>query len=507
MSAKQKNTFADQKIFYRAINDSFIKLSPKTQAENPVMFLVFVSAILTSVLWVVSLFGIKDAPGGFTLAIAIILWFTVLFANFAEAIAEGRGKAQADSLRASRKDVDAHKIPSAEQKDNITVVPSAMLKKGELVIVKAGEQIPADGEVIEGAASVDESAITGESAPVIREAGGDRSAVTGGTTVLSDWIVVKVTSEAGESFLDKMIAMVEGAARKKTPNEIALQIFLVALSIIFILVTVSLYTYSIFSAKLAGIENPTSVTTLVALLVCLAPTTIGALLSAIGIAGTENKLDVGFAFDGDADRCIAVDETGRVIDGDLILYIYGKYMKDREKLANNTVVTTVMSNFGLYRAFDRAGINYEKTDVGDKYVYECMRKNGHLLGGEQSGHIIFSKYAATGDGLLTAIKLMQAMLANKQPLSVLAAPVKIYPQLLVNVRVSDKEAVLNNDVVKGSVREAEEALGDNGRVLLRKSGTEPVIRVMAEAQTTEECRRVVDGIVDAIKREGLAQQK
>lgn len=209
----------------------------------------------------------------------------MLFANFAEAIAEGRGKAQADSLRASRKDVDAHKIPSVSQKDSVTVVPSALLKKGELVIVKAGEQIPADGEVIEGAASVDESAITGESAPVIREAGGDRSAVTGGTTVLSDWIVVRVTNEAGESFLDKMIAMVEGAARKKTPNEIALQIFLVALSIIFILVTVSLYTYSIFSAKLAGIENPTSVTTLVALLVCLAPTTIGALLSAIGIAG------------------------------------------------------------------------------------------------------------------------------------------------------------------------------------------------------------------------------
>ena len=322
MSAKQKNTFADQKMFGRAIKDSFIKLSPKTQAENPVMFLVFVSAILTSVLWVVSLFGIKDAPGGFTLAIAIILWFTVLFANFAEAIAEGRGKAQADSLRASRKDVDAHKIPSAEQKDNITVVPSAMLKKGELVIVKAGEQIPADGEVIEGAASVDESAITGESAPVIREAGGDRSAVTGGTTVLSDWIVVKVTSEAGESFLDKMIAMVEGAARKKTPNEIALQIFLVALSIIFILVTVSLYTYSIFSAKLAGIENPTSVTTLVALLVCLAPTTIGALLSAIGIAGMSrlNQANVlamsGRAIEaaGDVD-ILMLDKTGTITLG------------------------------------------------------------------------------------------------------------------------------------------------------------------------------------------------
>ena len=189
------------------------------------------------------------------------------------------------SLRASKKDVEAHKIPSADKKESITAVSSAMLKKGDIVLVKAGEQIPGDGEVIEGAASVDESAITGESAPVIREAGGDRSAVTGGTTVLSDWIVVRITSEAGESFLDKMIAMVEGASRKKTPNEIALQIFLVALSIIFILVTVSLYTYSIFSAKQAGIDNPTSVTTLVALLVCLAPTTIGALLSAIGIAG------------------------------------------------------------------------------------------------------------------------------------------------------------------------------------------------------------------------------
>ena len=322
MRTKQKSAFADRKMLGRAIKDSFVKLSPKTQAKNPVMFLVFVSAILTSILWVVSLFGLKDAPSGYTLAIAIILWFTVLFANFAEAIAEGRGKAQADSLRASRKDVDAHKIPSVSQKDSVTVVSSALLKKGELVIVKAGEQIPADGEVIEGAASVDESAITGESAPVIREAGGDRSAVTGGTTVLSDWIVVRVTNEAGESFLDKMIAMVEGAARKKTPNEIALQIFLVALSIIFILVTVSLYTYSIFSAKLAGIENPTSVTTLVALLVCLAPTTIGALLSAIGIAGMSrlNQANVlamsGRAIEaaGDVD-ILMLDKTGTITLG------------------------------------------------------------------------------------------------------------------------------------------------------------------------------------------------
>lgn len=217
----------------------------------------------------------------------------------------------------------------------------------------------------------------------------------------------------------------------------------------------------------------------------------------------EKNLDIGFAFDGDADRCIAVDETGRIIDGDLILYIYGKYMKDRDKLAQDTVVTTVMSNFGLYKAFDRIGIKYEKTDVGDKYVYECMRNNGYLIGGEQSGHIIFSKYAATGDGLLTAIKLMQAMLANKQPLSVLAAPVTIYPQLLKNVRVLDKDEAINNPAVQQSAREAEAELAGNGRILLRKSGTEPVVRVMAEAPTNEECEKAVEHIIDAMKKENL----
>ena len=322
MASNNKSAFADKKMLGRAIKDSFVKLNPKTQVQNPVMLLVYISAILTSGLWIVSLFGLKDASSGYTLAIAVILWFTCIFANFAEAIAEGRGKAQADALRASKKDVEAHKIPSADKKEQITAVSSALLKKGDIVIVKAGEQIPGDGEVIEGAASVDESAITGESAPVIREAGGDRSAVTGGTTVLSDWIVVRITSEAGESFLDKMIAMVEGASRKKTPNEIALQIFLVALSIIFILVTVSLYTYSIFSAKQAGIDNPTSVATLVALLVCLAPTTIGALLSAIGIAGMSrlNQANVlamsGRAIEaaGDVD-ILMLDKTGTITLG------------------------------------------------------------------------------------------------------------------------------------------------------------------------------------------------
>lgn len=320
--SENKSGFADKKMVARAIKDSFVKLAPKTQMENPVMFLVYISSIMTTVLFVASLFGIKDSRPGFIFGITIILWLTVLFANFAEAIAEGRGKAQADALRASKKDVEAHKIPSADKKEEITKVSSATLKKGDIVIVKAGEQIPADGEVIDGAASVDESAITGESAPVIRESGGDRSAVTGGTTVTSDWIVVQVTSEQGESFLDKMIAMVEGAARKKTPNEIALQILLVALTIIFLLVTVSLYAYSIFSADQAGIANPTSVTSLVALLVCLAPTTIGALLSAIGIAGMSrlNQANVlamsGRAIEaaGDVD-ILMLDKTGTITLG------------------------------------------------------------------------------------------------------------------------------------------------------------------------------------------------
>ena len=308
----------------RAVRDSFAKLDPRVQIQNPVMFLVWLSAVMTSVLAVASVFGVQDAgvPTYYVVAIAVILWLTDLFSNFAEALAEGRGKAQADSLRAAKKDVEAHRIESVEDKEHFTVVPGTELTRGDLVVVRAGEQIPGDGDVIEGAASVDESAITGESAPVVREAGGDRSAVTGGTTVLSDWIVVKVSSEPGQSFLDKMIAMVEGAARKKTPNEIALEIFLVALSIVFILVTLALYCYSCFSAGLNDMVNPTSVTTLVALLVCLAPTTIGALLSAIGIAGMSrlNEANVlamsGRAIEaaGDVD-ILMLDKTGTITLG------------------------------------------------------------------------------------------------------------------------------------------------------------------------------------------------
>lgn len=217
----------------------------------------------------------------------------------------------------------------------------------------------------------------------------------------------------------------------------------------------------------------------------------------------EKKLDVGFAFDGDADRCLCVDEKGNLVDGDLILYIYGRYMKERGKLQGNKIVTTIMSNFGLYKALDALGIQYEKTDVGDKYVYENMRANGHLIGGEQSGHIIFGKYANTGDGILTAIKLMQAMLSKKVPLSKLTQDLKIYPQVLKNVRVLDKERALNDFAVQNAVREVTERLGDQGRILLRKSGTEPVLRVMVEAPTNEMCEENVDAVIAVMHQRGL----
>ena len=218
----------------------------------------------------------------------------------------------------------------------------------------------------------------------------------------------------------------------------------------------------------------------------------------------REHLDVGFAFDGDADRCLCVDENGDVITGDHILYIYGCYMKDRDKLVDNMVVTTVMSNFGLYKAFDAAGINYVKTAVGDKYVYECMSQNGYRIGGEQSGHIIFSKYATTGDGIITALKMTEVMLAKKKTMSQLAAPLHIYPQVLKNIRVSNKTEAQNDADVKAAVEAVAESLGEDGRILVRESGTEPVVRVMVEADTMETCEKLVDQVIEVIKNKGYA---
>ncbi|EUJ33950.1 potassium-transporting ATPase subunit B [Listeria floridensis FSL S10-1187] len=309
-------------IYRDATVQSFFKLSPKVQIKNPVMFIVYLGAVLTTVLYFLTFAGIEDAARWYTFVIALILWFTVLFANFAEAIAEGRGRAQAGSLRGARKDVSARKLKSRDSVDDYTEVLSTELKKGDIVLVLAGEQIPMDGEVISGAASVDESAITGESAPVIRESGGDRSAVTGGTTLVSDSLVIEVTAEAGGSFLDKMISMVEGASRKKTPNEIALQILLVTLTIIFLAVSATLLPFTQFSSELSGRGSAISITNVIALLVCLAPTTIGALLSSIGIAGMSrlNEANVlamsGRAIEaaGDVD-VLLLDKTGTITLG------------------------------------------------------------------------------------------------------------------------------------------------------------------------------------------------
>ena len=280
----------DRALLLPAALDALRKLDPHTQWRNPVMFVVYVGSVLTTLLWLQALFGSGEAPSWFIGNVAIWLWFTVLFANFAEALAEGRSKAQAASLRDLKQTVWAKKLAALESVERHTRVRADELRRGDLAYVAAGELIPADGEVVRGAASVDESAITGESAPVIRESGGDRSAVTGGTRLLSDWIIMRVTADPGETFIDRMIAMVENAKRQKTPNEIALTILLVALTLVFLFATVTLLPFSSYSVAVTHLGTPITITALIALLVCLIPTTIGALLSAIGVAGMSRML-------------------------------------------------------------------------------------------------------------------------------------------------------------------------------------------------------------------------
>jgi K+-transporting ATPase ATPase B chain len=312
----------DPPIVRRAALESFLKLDPRQQIRNPVMFVVWIGALLTGVLAIQALGGRGEAPAGFIVAISAWLWFTLVFANFAEAMAEGRGKAQAEAMKRARTDLMAKKLDDPADRLSIGVVPATTLRRGDVFVVAAGDVIPCDGEVIEGVASVNESAITGESAPVIRESGGDRSAVTGGTQVLSDWLVVRVTADPGETFLDRMIAMVEGARRQKTPNEIALSILLVALTLVFLVVTATLLPFSIYAVASGGGGAAVSVTVLVALLVCLIPTTIGGLLSAIGIAGMDRLLHAnvmamsGRAVEaaGDVD-VLLLDKTGTITLG------------------------------------------------------------------------------------------------------------------------------------------------------------------------------------------------
>ena len=309
-------------MYRRAIADSITKLNPRLMVRNPVMFVVEVGSILTTALWIQALSGHGEAAGWYIGSVSLWLWFTVLFANFSEALAEGRGKAQADALRRARQETKAKRLKSPKHGSAFEVVTSTLLQKGDAFLVETGETIAVDGEVIEGIASVDESAITGESAPVIRESGGDRSAVTGGTRVLSDWLIIRATTEIGGGFLDRMIRLIEGAKRQKTPNEIALNILLAAFTIIFLMVCVTLLPYSLFSVQAAGQGTPVTVTVLVALLVCLIPTTIGGLLSAIGIAGMDRMIrhnviaTSGRAIEaaGDVD-VLLLDKTGTVTLG------------------------------------------------------------------------------------------------------------------------------------------------------------------------------------------------
>jgi len=312
----------DFNIIRLATRDALLKLSPRHQVRNPVMFAVYIGSLLTTFLFLQALLGQGEAPAGFILAITLWLWFTLLFANFAEAMAEGRGKAQALALRKARREIQAKKLAKPNRDAKITFIRSSELRVDDLVLVEAGDFIPSDGEVIEGIASVNESAITGESAPVIRESGGDRSAVTGGTQVISDWLIVRITANPGETFLDEMIALVEGAKRKKTPNELALTILLAALTIVFLLVCATLLPFSIYSSVAAGAGSVVTITVLVALFVCLAPTTIGALLSAIGIAGMDRMIQAnvialsGRAVEaaGDID-ILLLDKTGTITLG------------------------------------------------------------------------------------------------------------------------------------------------------------------------------------------------
>jgi len=321
MSRKKLSMF-DPALIGPAIVASFKKLDPRVQLKNPVMFVVEVVSALTTGLWIQALAGHGEAPAGFILAVAVILWITLLFANFAEALAEGRGRAQAEELRRTRQETTAKRLREPRRDAAFEQVSSGSLRKGDVVLVEAGDLIPSDGEIVEGIASVNESAVTGESAPVIREAGGDRSSVTGGTGVLSDWIVVRVTSDPGETFLDRIIGMVEGARRQKTPNEIALSILLAAFTLIFLFVTATLLPFSVYAVKEAGAGAVVTVTVLVALLVCLIPTTIGGLLSAIGIAGMDRMLQAnviatsGRAVEaaGDVD-VLLLDKTGTITLG------------------------------------------------------------------------------------------------------------------------------------------------------------------------------------------------
>ncbi|MGN7102163.1 potassium-transporting ATPase subunit KdpB [Ralstonia holmesii] len=451
-----------------AIVDSFRKLSPRAQAKNPVMFVVYIGSILTTILWVMALRGQAEAPAGFILAVSVWLWFTVLFANFAEALAEGRSKQQAASLRGIKTTVQAKVLADPHRRDRAEARAATALRRGDIVLIEAGDMVPGDGEVIEGVASVDESAITGESAPVIRESGGDFSSVTGGTRVLSDWIIVRITANPGESFLDRMISMVEGAKRQKTPNELALTILLVSLTIILMLATVTLLPYSIFSVEAMKAGSPITITVLVALLVCLIPTTIGGLLSAIGVAGMSRMMQAnviatsGRAVEaaGDVD-VLLLDKTGTITHGNRQA---SRFIPAPGVTAKQLAEAAWLSSLADETPEGRSIVTLAR-NLGEASIDEAA------LAKTQPVYVAFSaqtrmsgiNVSLAGDarqirkGAADAIRTHVTLLAGKFPDAVSTAVDDVARQGGTPLVVSDNDRVLGvvelKDIVKAGIRE------------------------------------------------------
>ena len=481
----------DPAIVRRAVLESFLKLDPRKQIRNPVMFVVLVGSVLTTAIGLRELRGTGQESAGFILGISVWLWFTILFANFAEAMAEGRGKAQAESMRRARTELMAKKLQNPEDHFSIEVVPAPLLRRGDVVLITAGEVIPCDGEVIEGVASVDESAITGESAPVIRESGGDRSAVTGGTRVLSDWLVVRATANPGETFLDRMIAMVEGAKRQKTPNEIALTILLVALTLVFLFATATLLPFSVYAVKSAGGGALVSVTVLVALLVCLIPTTIGGLLSAIGIAGMDRLMHAnvmamsGRAVEaaGDVD-VLLLDKTGTITLGnrqatELIpaAGVTAEQLADAAQLASLSDETPEGRSI-VVLAKERYGLRERQLEAGHA-TFVAFSAQTRMSGVDLGGRVIRKGAAETieqwvvsrGGSVSEAVRATVARVANEGATPLVVAE---GDRALGVIRLKD--------VVKGGIRERFAQLRTMGISTVMITGDNPLTAAAIAAE-------------------------
>ncbi|HEY2344370.1 MAG TPA: potassium-transporting ATPase subunit KdpB [Xanthomonadaceae bacterium] len=494
-----RSSAMSRELIAPAIADAFRKLSLRAQVRNPVMFVVFVCSIATTLLWIQALAGHGEAPAGFILGIAIWLWFTLLFANFAEAIAEGRGKAQANALRGARKEVQALKLAEPHRDAQVVFTVASDLRAGDFVLVEANQVIPGDGEIVEGAATVDESAITGESAPVVRESGGDRSSVTGGTRVLSDWIVVRISANPGESFLDRMIAMVEGAARRKTPNEIALTILLAKFTLIFLLACATLLPYSLYSVRAAGHGSPVTITVLVALLVCLIPTTIGGLLSAIGIAGMDRMIQAnviatsGRAVEaaGDVD-VLLLDKTGTITLGNRHAVAFHtapgvkpETLADAAQLASlpdetpegRSIVVLAKEEFGLRERDLREGRPQSQTMHFVPFTAQT-RMSGVDLVSDSSRAAGAGGGRAIRKGAIDAVEKYLVSLGGSLPAEVRRIADDIARKGATPLLVADGRSALGvielKDIVKGGIRERFAELRRMGIKTIMITGDNPL---------------------------------